>query len=116
MICEFVRSGRCCLACKAGRWSPSADYMQATAELHQQLRHGSFRVYESNPRMLPRLYEPTRRDVDCSIKTPAKEPVTGKRGRGAKAGAPSVAPWEQEPRAACCIHTSHLLVCSTRIG
>ena len=59
---------------------------QATAELHQQLRHGSFRVYEANPRMLPRLYEPTRRDVDCSIKTPAKEAAAGKRGRSGKAG------------------------------
>ena len=63
--------------------------MQATAELHQQLRHGSFRAFESNPRMLPRLYDPKREDVNCSTKTPAKEPVAGaKRGRGAKAGAP----------------------------
>ena len=61
---------------------------QATAELHQQLRHGSFRVFESNPRMLPRLYDPQREYADCSVKTPAKEPVAGaKRGRGVKAGA-----------------------------
>ena len=37
--------------------------------------------------MLPRLYVPKRQDVDCSIKTPAKDPVLGaKRGRGGKAG------------------------------
>ena len=37
--------------------------------------------------MLPRAYNPVRRDVDCSTKTPAKELVAaGKRGRGGKAG------------------------------
>lgn len=46
-------------------------------------------MFESNPRMLPRLYEPKREDAVCSSKTPAKEAVAGaKRGRGAKAGAP----------------------------
>ena len=56
-------------------------------QLHQQLRQASFRVYDANPRMLPRIYNPTRRDVDCSKKTPAKEPMAaGKRNRGGKSG------------------------------
>ena len=57
------------------------------AALQDQLRHGSFQLYERSPRMLPRAYQPARLDVDCSAKTPAKTPAKrgGRRG-GTNAG------------------------------
>jgi len=58
--------------------------LQATAALHDQLRHANFQLYDSSPRMLPRIYNPVRLDVDCSNKTPAKAPPV-KSGRGVAA-------------------------------
>ena len=47
--------------------------LQATHELHEQLRCQQFDLYRPNPRMLPaEVGIPQRLDVDCSLKTPQK--------------------------------------------
>ena len=47
--------------------------MQATHELHEQLRRQQFDLHRPNPRMLPpEVGIPQRLDVDCSLKTPQK--------------------------------------------
>ena len=56
------------------------------ADLHLQLRHHKFQEYERSPRMLPRAYNPSRLDVDCSTKTPVK-PVKAAAGKRARGGA-----------------------------
>ena len=58
--------------------------LQAMAALQEQLRHARFELYASSPRMLPRMYNPLRLDVDCSNKTPAKA-APAKRGRSVAA-------------------------------
>ena len=47
--------------------------LQATHELHEQLRRQQFELHRPNPRMLPpEIGVPQRLDVDCSLKTPQK--------------------------------------------
>ncbi len=65
--------------------------MQAAAALHDKLRKGNFELLPNPPRMLPRMFDPTQLNVDCSAKTPAKEdkPKGTKRGRGRGRGGAS---------------------------
>ena len=59
--------------------------LQTSASLQAKLRRGNFRMLERPPRMLPRMFNPVRLDVDCSAKTPMKEPQA-KKGRKPRAG------------------------------
>ncbi len=67
--------------------------------LQAHLRKGNFEFYERNPRMLPRMYTPTRLDVERDAKSQpdprpkprrARAPGRG-RGRGYAAAAPGAA-------------------------
>ena len=60
-------------------------WLQTSASLQNKLRRGNFRMLERPPRMLPRMFTPVQINVDCSAKTPVKEPEP-KKGRKGKSG------------------------------
>lgn len=69
--------------------------VQTAKSLQALLRRGAFDFTEQNPRMLPRMYTPTRLDVETGVKSQAgpapkarSRVATGRgRGRGAAAAA-----------------------------
>lgn len=56
--------------------------VQAAQDLHRQLRRQDFELYEPNPRMLPRKYEPRQLKADVSSTSPAKEAGSGSNASG----------------------------------
>lgn len=66
---------------------------QTSVGLQAKLRRGMFQLLERPPRMLPRIFNPVQLNVDCSAKTPVKEPEGKKarRGRGPKVSGASKA-------------------------
>jgi hypothetical protein len=71
----------------------SSSRMQNVAQLYSMLRTQDFDLYDPNPRMLPRQFNPTQLNVECAPPSPcqpvAEEEPTMKKGSRKNAAASS---------------------------